>query len=121
MTTLKFHLAPHTLQFECGSEYPGSHYDEVVQVTDRTAGGTLQVETLGVTIEQKTLAFTHMPKADYDALVNWYKTISQGALHTFEYTDEFGTIRNVKILSGSMDFAEVFLNTYSGSLQLEVV
>ncbi len=121
MTLLKFELSPHVLQFTCGSEYPSSSKEELVQVHDRSASGGLKVEGYGVKIRQRTLVFEHMPRADYDALVDWYYNISQGALLEFEYTDEMGATNTVKIITGSMSFSEVYLDTWSGALELELI
>lgn len=120
MTLLKFYLAPHTLQFTTGSEYPADFKDGIIQVIDRTAGGTLKVEGYGVRVEQKTLVFSLLPAADYHALVDWFYNIAEGAMNKFEMTDEYGVVKIVRIVSPELVFKEVFLNTYSGSVQIEV-
>ena len=121
MTLLKFELAPHELQFTCGSEYPYDNSEELVQVRDRTAAGNLRVEGYGVTIKRRTLLFAHMPKVDYDSLLNWYYNVADGALNAFTITDEFGLQEEVRIVAGTLDFTERYTDTSSGSLLIEVI
>ena len=121
MTALRFSLTPYELNFEHGSEYPTSNSSELVQAQDRTAGGTLRVETLGVTIRRQTIVFTQMPLIDYEALVDWYLNICKGAEEVFDYTNEYGDTFPVRLVSGSIVFTEEYLDIYSGSIVLEFV
>ena len=111
MTTLKFEFFPHVLEFTSGSEWPAPSRSELTQIQDRSAGNTLRVENLGVNVRNKTLVFSLMPKVDLLALINWYENISVGALNPFEYTDEFGEVFTVRMVSPAIDYTEVLLLT----------
>ncbi len=121
MTLMRFDLAADTLQFECGSEFPTTNREEITQVFDRSAGGSLHVESLGVNIKQRILAFTLMPLVDYNGLVNWYYNVANGAMKVFSFTDEYGVVADVRIISESINFVEAYLDTYSGTLTIEYV
>lgn len=120
-TLLKFYLAPDTLQFEYGSDYPTTRKHEVLQVSDRSAGGKLQTETLGVNIKTRTLNFTLMPKVDYDALIDWFLDVVNAGEKEFEFTDEYGETGTVVFVDTILEFPENSLNQYSGSFTLEYV
>jgi len=120
-TSMKFELAPNTLQFEAGGDYPARRTYEVVQVQDRTAGGSLQVETLGINILSRAIIFNLMSKTDYDALINWFLNVVNGGESTFDFTDEYGDTAEVRITDNILDFGETSLERYSGTLNLEYV
>lgn len=118
-TLMKFVYEGNTLQFEDGAEYPATRRAELMQVQDRTAAGTLQVEDLGIAINSRVLYFTLMTKNDYDALIDWYLNIVNGASKVFEFTDEYGIVRNAIIIDSFLEFNEVSLNRYSGQFTVE--
>lgn len=120
MTLLKFEYFTDILEFQAGSEYPTVQPYEMLQVVDRTSGGKLQVEDLGITIKTITLNFNLMKKVDYDALVNWFLNIANGAANEFQLTDEYGEVFQVRFQESTFGFSEVFLNTFSGTLTMEV-
>ena len=100
--------------------YPLRRPREKVQVTDRTAGGTLQVEDLGVGIRRFPLDLVLLDQTTRDALVSWWDIISDGAYNTFTYTDEDGTEYTVRLLTNPMDLPEDPPGRFTGSLLLEV-
>lgn len=118
-TLMKFVLGASTLQFEEGASYPAARPIEKIQTIDRTAGGKLQVENLGITLRRRQLNFTDMLKLDHDALKSWFDNISNGAEFEFEFTDERGFTGTVKILDNTFDFSEDDFELFSGSLTLE--
>jgi len=120
-TLLKFELAPNTLQFTAGGGYPGKRKYKVHQIQDRTGGGTLQVETLGVQVRTRVLSFVMMSKTDYDALIDWFLNTVNGGMYTFDFTDEYGDTAEVIITDQELDFDEVSMRRYTGSLTLEYV
>ncbi len=118
-TLMKFEYEGNVLQFEDGAEYPATRRTELMQIQDRTAAGTLQVEDLGITLNSRVLVFTLMSKTDYDALIDWFLNIVNGASKVFEFTDEYGITRNAIILDSILEFNEVSLNRYSGQFTVE--
>jgi len=120
-TLMQFYLAPYTLVFEAGGDYPATRTHSVTQVQDRSAGGKIHVETLGVQIRTRVLHFNLMSKADYDSLVDWFLNIVNGGERDFEFTDEYGDSGNVKIIDSTLDFSETSLERYSGFITLEYV
>lgn len=121
MAKPKFVLGANELQFSRGLRYPVSKPHAKVQVTDRTAGGTLQVEDLGIDIHTRRLSFRGLPQADYDSLRAWYDTICDGVAETFTYYDEDGNTSTVRMLTNPLDFPETSHQRFSGDLLLEVV
>ncbi len=120
-TLMKFYLSPYTLQFEAGGDYPATRTNRIFQVQDRTAAGAVKVETLGITIHTRTIAFNLMSKTDYVALVEWFLDVVNGGEKVFEFTDEYGDTGNVRITDSIIDFTETSLARYSGTLNLEYV
>ncbi len=121
MANPQFVLGANELQFSRGLKYPVSKPHEKIQVVDRTAGGTLQVEDLGIDIHTRPLVFKSLPLADYTALRNWYDNICDGAKNIFTYYDERESDFTVRMLTNPIDFPETFYQKYSGELLLEVV
>lgn len=118
---MKFQYSSYTLEFLAGGDYPAPKRISLLQVQDRTAGGTLQIETLGVTVKQRTIVFTLMSKVDYDALENWFLQVVVGGSNTFQFTDEHGITTNVKIVDTELNFSEIAFELFSGSITLEFV
>ena len=121
MSLLQFYLAPHLLAFEVGGQYPAEFTSRLFQVQDRTAGGTMEVETLGILSKTRQIVFVNMPKADYDGLVNWFDNIAQASYNVFEFTDEYGIVFNVRVVDSEIRFKETKLDCFSGTLTLELV
>ncbi|MBU0945505.1 MAG: hypothetical protein KJ804_09065 [Proteobacteria bacterium] len=121
MAAIRFELGANVLQFSKGIQYPVSKPVEKSQVVDRTGGGTLQVEELGVTIRQFPIVFKGLPLADYNGLMYWHDHICNGAEHEFTYYDEEGNPNTVKCLTTRIDFPQISYQRFSGELLLEVV
>ena len=121
MAAPKFVLGGNTLQFSRGIRFPVAKPHEKLQVTDRTAGGSLQIEELGIDIRTRRLVFRNLPQADYDALCTWYDTIAAGALNNFTYFDEDGVSMTVRMLTNPLDFQETAHQRFAGELLLEVI
>lgn len=120
-TLMRFDLAPHSFIFEAGGEYPAGRKDKINQVVDRSAGGKLHVETLGVKEKRRVIIFNLMSKNDYNGLLNWFLNVSNGAENSFSFTDEYGDTGTVKILDDEIDFNEVSFEAYSGQITLEYI
>jgi len=121
MANPKFVLGGDTLQFSRGLLYPVSKPHAKIQVTDRTAGGSLQVEDLGIDVHTRRLQFKNLPQADYDGLINWNDVICDGAKNSFTYHDEDENTMTVVMLTNPIDFQETYHQRFSGELLLEVV
>ena len=121
MAAPKFVLDTNELQFSRGIQYPVTKTHEKLQVMDRTAGGTLQVEDLGVYIRRRPIVFKNLPQTDYDQLVTWFDTVCEGSLNEFTYYDENETAMQVLMISNPLDFKQTSYQRYAGELLLEVV
>ena len=121
MAAIKFELGGVALQFSKGIQYPVQKPVEKSQVIDRTAGGDLQVEELGVTIRQLPVEFKGLPLEDYTALMHWHEHVCNGAEKEFTYFDEEGDPHTVKMLTTKIDFRQVSYHRYSGGLILEIM
>lgn len=114
-----FTLGANSLTFSKGINYPVDAPREQIQALDRTAAGSLQVETLGAIIKRQTLSFTNLPAADYDALVNWFDNICKGAAYAFVYTDMQSVDHDV-LWVNQFNFTETKTG-YNGTIDLEEV
>lgn len=121
MAAIKFVLGGNVLQFSRGIQYPVQKPVEKLQVVDRTGGGSLQIEELGVTIRQFPITFRGLPLADYNALLNWHAQIAAGAANVFTYYDEDGQPHTVRLLTTRIDFQQTSYQRFGGELLLEVV
>lgn len=117
----RFVLGANSLQFTRGIRYPVSRPVEKMQVIDRTGGGSLQVEELGVTIRTFPIVFRNLPLADYQNLKTWHETICNGAANPFTYYDEEGNAHTVRMLTTKIDFPETSYHRFAGELLLEAV
>lgn len=121
MPAIRFVLGANSLTFSRGIQYPVAKPVEKMQVMDRTAAGSLQVEELGVTIRSFPIVFKSLPLADYEALRTWHDTIANGAQNNFTYYNEAGLAYTVKLLTLNLNFLETSYQRFGGELQLEVV
>ncbi len=118
---MQFNLDSNSLVFEAGGDWPASRRHKVFQVKDRSAGGKIHVENLGLQTKTRVLSFNLMPKTDYDNLIDWFLNVANAGENDFSFTDEYGDTDTVKIMDDMIDFAETSLYRYSGTLTLEYV
>ena len=101
--------------------YPLDDTREKHQVRDRTAGGQLQVEDLGVpTIRQIPLNLVLLDQSTKAAILDLWDNFADGALNTFTYTDKDANNYTVRMLTNPYRFPEDPPGRYSGTLLLEV-
>lgn len=120
MANPQFSLGANVLAFTTGLKYPVRSPIEALQATDRTAAGTLQVETFGIKRQRFEMRFRNMPAADYAALQTWFDTICDGAGETFTYTDSDSVAHTVRLITNPLDFSEG-VTGFEGVLMLEEV
>jgi len=118
---IRFELGADVLQFPHNMSTPILKPLEKLQAIDRSDGGTLQVEDLGIDIRRRTLVFNAIPSATVVLLENWFDNIADGAMNEFSYFDEDDNELIVKILSPIFDFPQFDEDWCSGELLLEVV
>ena len=107
-TLMRFTLGANVLVFEAGGTYPAKRTIEKMQVIDRTADGSLQVETLGIVIRTRVLSFALMSLVDYTGLIDWFLNIVDGGATSFTFTDEYGDSGAVKI-TNSIELIKIFI------------
>lgn len=117
----KFELGLNVLQFTRGIRYPVEKPHEKLQVSDRSAGGALQVEELGIDIHTRRLVFRNLPLEDYEALISWYNSMANGVMNSFTYYDEDGVAMTVRMLTNPLNFPQTSYQRFAGELLLEVV
>ena len=109
------------LSFGRGLLYPVEKPQQVLQAVDRTAGGSLQVENLGVTLNSRLLRLRGLSGTIFTNLRTWHSTVANGAVNTFTYVDEDGTSHTVRWLDDTLNMPEYFNGRYSVEIVLEVV
>lgn len=111
-----------TISFGASLLLPISRPQTVMQITDRTAGGTIKVENLGITISRRRLSLTGISSAVYDSLLAWHSGVSYGAKETFTYTDENGNSYTVRWTNDTFDGTEYLVgNKFRIDIDLEII
>jgi len=116
-----FTLAANNIQFTTGFQYPEQGPVELLQIADRTSGGSLQIEDLGVSIKTKIISFDGLPRADFINLQYWFENVCHGAENTFTYMDPYGSTFTVRWVSSIYDLRQMEYDWYQGQIVLEVV
>ena len=101
--------------------YPVRRPQRVIQVVDRTAGGTLQVENLGVTAKTRVLPMARLTDPEISDLRTWHETNVTGALETFTFVDEDSTSHTVRWLDDTLDAPETRYGRHSCEITLEII
>lgn len=114
-----FTLGGNTFIFSKAPVYPIREPRERLQAMDRTAGGGLQVESLGAGIVRRRETWRNLTAADYAGLVNWFDVIANGAANAFIYTDTDGNAYTVRWVN-SFDFEEGKAG-WGGSIEFEFI
>lgn len=118
--SVTFTLGGSVLTLTSGLKFPIRSPLEALQATDRTAAGTLQVETFGAKRQRFELRFRNQPAAEYASLKSWFDTIANGAANSFTYTDPDAADHTVRLITNPFDFEETVAG-YNGTLLLEEV
>jgi hypothetical protein len=118
--SVTFTLGGNVLTLSSGLKFPIRAPLEALQATDRTAAGSLQVETFGIKRQRYELRFRNQPAAEYASLKNWFDTICNGAGNEFTYTDTAAVDHTVRLITNPLDFEESYPG-YTGTLLLEEV
>lgn len=121
MAKIKFVRGATELQFEVSISYPSNDPIEKKQLVDRTAAGTLRVESYGVTVNTWELVFKDITETDYTGLRSFFDNEANGALNSFTYHDPDGNTHTVRILTPKLNFKPSTKNRYNGDLELEEV
>ena len=101
--------------------FPLRRPQTVVQVVDRTAGGALQVENLGVTINTRVLPMRRLTDTEISDLRTWHSTVANGAVNTFTFVDEGSTSHTVRWLEDTLDAPETNEGRHDAEISLEIV
>ena len=115
---LTFTYGAYTLAFSINPTYPSSRSDEVTQVSDRTAANTLQVESLGLDISQRTYTWPLMTRVDYAKLLDWFYNKVNAMENWFTCIDTEGNSALVRFTTSRLSFTEI-QNGWKGSINLE--
>ena len=119
MANPQFTLGASVLIFSKPPDYPVRAPRERIQAVDRTAGGSLQVESLGAGINRRLMDFSNLPAADHEAALNWFENIANGAANSFTVLDEDAVTYTARWVNG-FDFTENKAG-FSGSIELEII
>jgi hypothetical protein len=118
MALPRFDLDASSLIFSKGIRYPVNRPLQKVQAIDRTAAGTLQIESLGIEIKRLTLRFENLETSDYTGLLNWFQNVCNGAANSFTYTDDESNAYTVNWVN-DFNFIEEKAG-YNGTIELEI-
>lgn len=91
------------------------------QVKERSAGGTLHVETFASPLRYRTLNFEAMSDADYSGMLDWFLNKVNGMADEFQFEDERNQTYTVKFADPTLDLRERSFLRYSGRVRLEII
>lgn len=121
MANISFQKSGETpIDFGASIRYPVEKPQQAVQATDRTAGGTLVVENLGVYTQRRVLQLVGLSAAVVLSLRNWHQNIAVGAANEFTYVDESGSSNTVVWVDDEFNPLLNNNDTYSAVINLEV-
>jgi hypothetical protein len=118
---MRFYNQTFSFTFENPAQYPAARPYEMQQVRERSAGGTIHVETFAAPLRRRTLNFEEMSEADYNGLLDWYINKVNGMADEFSFEDERGDHFKVRFLDNTIDFPESSFQRYAGRVTLEIV
>ena len=114
-------VTPPEQVFEDGAQYPAARPVEMMQIMDRSAGGTTHVETYATPISQRILVFDNMSENDYSGLYDWWINQANGMANEFYFEDERGAVFFVRFNTPKFGLAEKSYQRYAGRLSLEIL
>jgi hypothetical protein len=98
---------------------------KLMQETGLTTGGTRRTKNYGDAkhVWPLTVIFytSHATLVDFDDMLTWIEDVAEGAVNSFEWTDENAVVRTVKIINDDFTFPKFGHDTQSCTLQLEEV
>ena len=106
--------------FENPSQYPKSEPYQLQQIRERSAAGTIHVETYASPIRNRLLNFDLMSDDDYAGLLDWYINKVNGMAETFTFEDELGKAFTVRFSDPSIGFRQVSYGRWAGRINLEI-
>lgn len=115
---ISFYCQGLVLTLNSGVSYPIEEQKEYLQAVGYSAGGQIYVSTKGIARASFPLSFRKLAGADYEALVDWFDNVSQGALNPFRLLDGQGRGPQVRLLSNPLDLKEEKEGLYSGRVLL---
>jgi hypothetical protein len=95
------------------------------QEVDRAKGGTPMARNYGPVVRiypfTAILTLASESEADFEDMVTWIEDVAEGAVNTFEWTDENSVVHTVRIMNtGEIPFPKFGWDSVSCTLQLEV-
>jgi len=95
------------------------------QEVGQTKGGTTRAKSYGPAKRVYPLtaifAMSSGSEADFEDVVAWLDEVAEGAVNEFEWSDENGTVRTVRIVNGNeISFPKFAHDSQSCTFQLEV-
>ena len=118
---MRFDLGSDSVVFTQDASNPAGRNLEFYQAIDRTAAGTLQVETLGISVESRELVFDAMPLVDYTAVKTFLEDVAVGAANAFLFTDELDDEYSVRCTSSFFNASEFHVGRFAVTMTLEYV
>ena len=118
---MRFYTDFNQLVFENPSQYPKTEPYELQQVRERSAAGTIHVETFAAPLRSRTLSFQSMSEVDYQGLLDWYINKVNGMADEFTFEDEVNKAFKVKFSDRTINFKQVRFNRWQGNITLEII
>ncbi len=95
----------------------------LLQDSDLAKGGTRRSKSYGSAkhVWPLTVIFysSHATLADFADLLSWIETVAIGAVNSFQWTDESGTVRTVRLINEGFEFPKFSVDCQSCQLLLE--
>lgn len=117
---MRFYTDYNQLVFENPAQYPATRPVRLQQIQERSAAGTIHVETYAEPLSTRTLVFSEMNETDYTGLLDWFINKVNGMAVPFSFEDERGDIFPVRFSAPILRFNETSFKRWSGSVTLDI-
>lgn len=118
---MRFYTDFNQYVFENPAQYPKTEPYELQQIRERSAGGTLHVETFAGPLRNRVLSFSAMSEVDYQGLLDWYVNKVNGMAEEFTFEDEFNKAFKVRFTDRTINFKQIRFNRWQGNINLEII
>lgn len=110
-----------TVTLETPAQYPYAPTTTLSQARDKSASGVTHVENYELQVDTFTYTFKDMSESDYIGLMGFFINEAKAQLNTFNLTDDYGVLREVRFTESRLGFLSSFLGLWNGKFTVEAL
>mgnify|MGYP000585272932 CR=1 FL=1 len=103
---MRFYTDFNSFEFDNPAQYPAVRPVRLQQIQERSAAGTIHVETYAEALSTRTLNFREMNENDYTGLLDWFINKVNGMANEFKFEDERNATYTVRFATPVLDLRE---------------